>query len=159
MSESTANNGKLKFVLKKVEIPIEIDYEDGTTHHFILKKANGTAVKEFRKVTMRGAKIQGNAIVGLGNSAEAEHVLIAQCLREVTFDGEGKRTGDRPVSADVISSWEYPVIRGILEKLQEISDMKDIIGNSNNPKERLAEIEKEKLELEQMLAEEEQRKN
>jgi hypothetical protein len=153
------NGKKLKFVLKKVEVPVEIEYEDGTTHHFILRKANGSAIAAFRKVMLQNAKIQGNNMVGIGNAAEAEPVLIAQCMREVTYDGENKRTGDKPVSSELIRSWDYSLIRNIMDELKKISDMKDLYNESADPKERIAELDKERAELEAALAEEEARKN
>lgn len=145
---------KRQFKLTKVEIPVEIEYEDGSTHQFILRKANGAAIRTFRNVILSGAKIKDDKIIGFGNMADAEPTLVAACLRELTVDpATGRRLGDKPVDVHTVLAWDYKVIKELHDTVKEISDMKDMDGIDTSPEDKVKRLRKELDEAEKALVE------
>lgn len=145
---------KFSYRLKKVEIPLTMEDDDGNVKHYVLKKANGAAVAAFRNALLAGAKIQGDKIVGMGNIADAEPVLVAACLREIVYDSNGKKIQDLAVHPPTVLSWDYSIVQELFTEIKKISDLKDLMGGADNtPADKVKRLEKElaeaRVELEQ----------
>ena len=147
-------HGKRTYKLTKVEIPVEIEYEDGTLHHFVLRKANGNAIKNFRNVILSGAKLKDDKIIGFGNMADAEPTLVASCLRELLLDPHtGKKLGDKPVDVQTVLTWDYKIIKELNEDIKRISDMEDMDGPDKTPQDKVTRLAKELEEAKKALLE------
>jgi hypothetical protein len=151
--DNKVNNKKFSFIQKKIEVPVEITDDNGNTRYFILRKANGTAVKNFRNVILSGAKVQNDKIVGFGNLADAEPVLLANCMRELVFDANGQRVGDKPVDVATVLSWDHDVIKELHDEVKKISNLSDVTGVDLNPEEKVKRLNKELAEAMVELAE------
>lgn len=148
----------LNFRIKKVEIPVQLEDDDGKVRNFVLRKANGAAVSAFRNALMAGAKIEKNKVTGIGNIADAEPVLVAACLKEVVTDDRGTRL-ERPVTVEYVRSLDYSVIESLFTTVKQISDLKNLLGANETPEDKIKRLNTELAEAMQEKADEEERKN
>lgn len=105
---------ELNFDLDVVEVPVQIGDQ-----HFLLREASGEAGKKYTNAQTRGMRVEDGKVIGFGDMAEADHVLLSSCLFRVE---DGKPTEKR-VGVDTIAKWKNKIVKALVEKCKEISDL------------------------------------
>lgn len=148
----------LNFRIKKVEIPVQLEDDDGKVRNFVLRKANGAAIASLRNSLMMNAKIVKNKVTEVNNMADGEPVLVAACLKELVKNHQGIVV-EQPVTVEYVRSLDYTIIDSMFNTIVKISDLGNLFGNKESNEDKIKRLNTELAEAMQEKADEEERKN
>lgn len=86
--------------------------------HFRLYEASADAALRFRNCAARAARLKDGKVVGVDGVADSELVLVSNCLFDVKPGGEV----GMPVSEHRIRGWKVAVLKGMFDRVKEMSD-------------------------------------
>lgn len=139
MSES------LNFDASALEIPVTVGKDK-----YILREASGDAACNYRNKITSCAKRVGEETVIDGPIADAEPMLVSECLFRV--DEEGKAFSFH-VDTATVREWPHRIVEVLFDKIQEISP----IGVEGD--EDVGELQKERESLDKKIADLQMAKN
>lgn len=85
---------------------------------YLLKEATADAAVRYRNAAARAARMTDGKVTGVDGIAEAEPLLVANCLFELRGDG-----GTGPlVSVTTIKGWAVRVQKQLFDRIKEMSD-------------------------------------
>jgi hypothetical protein len=104
---------------EKIEVPVKVEGKK-----YFLREASGDAVCKYRNAQSKCMKPSANGSFTIeGPIADTEPLLVSLCL----FDEH-----DRQVGVDVVRRWPNRVLKKLVEKLKQISELDIETGAPKN---------------------------
>ena len=140
------SNGKLDPIVFTDLAPLQVPVELGG-NKFILTEASGNAAVEWKNAIMLATRMEEGKVVGLGELADSEPLLVSKCLYYADKDGGLPVRGNQAdpsklVPLNLIRSWPAKVVRKLFQRVQEIS-----LLNETNQEETLETLDEKIAEL------------
>ena len=100
--------------------PVEVCVTIGSKR-YVLCEPTGDADVKYRNALTRHAKLGPSGVAeSIGEIADAEPILIANCLFEIQENDSGDIVKRTPVHVRTIRGWREPVQKALFDKLQKI---------------------------------------
>ncbi len=107
-----------------IELPVQV----GAMEYTLREASEATAV-QWRNATMAAARFRDGNISGFTGIADSEPLLVSLCL----FNGDGKN-----VPIDTVKEWPARVVKPLVEKDKEISELGETEDTIEQLEEKLA---------------------
>jgi hypothetical protein len=98
---------------------------------YVLLEANGDAAFRWRNACAKAAKMSSGKVVGVGDIADTEALLVSMCLYETDEKGMWRQMPDGSpdpkyqVPVQVIRSWPYRCIKPLFDWVRENSALEE----------------------------------
>lgn len=108
----------LEFQTTFETVDVKVDDEE-----YILSEASGAAARLYRDGISKNIAVDADTGKGIGGVpfAKLELELLSRCLKKV--DNSGDEPKKVPVAYDVLSLWPDKVLKALIQKLKEMSNM------------------------------------
>lgn len=139
--------------LKPVEIPVK--YRGA---RYLLLEGTEDAVRQYQNLIFKSTKLVDGKPSTVEGFADIESFLLSLCLVSVTVDPKTSMESRKPVSLADIRKWPHKVIKPLVKRLKQISDLSRDNDDVDSLKKRIAE-DQERLDLLTKTSEEDRLKN
>jgi hypothetical protein len=109
-----------------------------------LYEASADAAIRFRNSAAKSARLKDGKVVGVDGVADSELVLVANCLFHTNDNGDL----GAPASEHKIRGWRVAVLKGMFERVKEMSDGLVDPSTPESLREQIAELQRQLAEAE-----------
>lgn len=106
--------------------PVHIQVTIGKQRYYAVEASEAGAVA-YRRASMMGARMEGDSVF-VGDVAEAEPVLVSQCLYRANAEGnlplvDGRLDDSYRVPLDQVKRWSHAIVGPLFDRIKTISKL------------------------------------
>lgn len=107
-----------------------------------VREASADAAAQFRNHGLRSARFADGKLLGMGDVANGQSLLVSLCLwEEVANPSDPTQPGFRPVDIKVVRAWPERVVKELFEWISKVS-MLDEADTEEVLEKRISELQK-----------------